>query len=103
MAAAVSPEFLKVFAVQPILGRDFTAGDAKKGAGPTVLVSYGYWRQNLGSPRDLSQSRLKIDGAVYSVIGVLPAEFRFPAHLALCPPTHLRGENRTTTSHHYFH
>jgi len=57
----VSPDFLKVFGIQPILGRDFTAGDAKKGAGPTVLVSYGYWKQYLGSPLDLSQSNLKID------------------------------------------
>src|SRR6267154_1523565 len=70
--AAVSPDFLKVFGIQPILGRDFNASDAKKGAGPTVLVSCGYWRQYLGSPRDLSQAHLKIDGAVFSVIGVLP-------------------------------
>src|SRR5260370_2971989 len=98
MAAAVSPEFLKVFAVQPILGRDFTAGDAKKGAGPTVLVSYGYWKQYLGSPRDLSQSRLKMDGAVYSVIGVLPAEFRIPADVELWPPTDLGGADRKKTA-----
>src|SRR5229473_114286 len=51
--SSVSPDFLKVFRVQPVLGRDFTASDAKKGAGPTVLVSYGYWRQDLGSPQDL--------------------------------------------------
>src|SRR6058998_2226700 len=50
-AAGVSPDFLKVFGIQPILGRDFNAGDAKKGAGATVLVSYGYWREYLGSPR----------------------------------------------------
>src|SRR5712671_5584630 len=43
--SSVSPDFLKVLGIQPILGRDFTASDAKKGAGPTVLVSYGYWRQ----------------------------------------------------------
>src|SRR5260370_3497307 len=102
MAAAVSPEFLKVFAVQPLLGRVFAAGDAKNGDVPTVLVSYGYWRQNLGSPRDLSQSRLKIDGAVYSVIGVLPAEFRFPADVDLWLPTDLGGENRSRTAHNYF-
>ena len=53
--AEVSPGFLEVFGIQPIVGRDFNASDAKKGAGPTVLVSYGYWRQHLGSPRDLSR------------------------------------------------
>jgi putative ABC transport system permease protein len=100
--ASVSPDFLKVFAILPILGRDFTASDAKKGAAPTVLVSYGYWRQHLGSPPDLSQSHLKIDGAVYSVIGVLPAGFHFPPDVDLWLPADLDGENLSRTSHNYF-
>ncbi len=102
MVSSVSPDFLKVLGIQPILGRDFTASDAKKGAGPTVLVSYGYWRQQLGSPPDLSQSHLKIDGAVFSVIGVLPAAFRFPPDVDLWLPADLNGENPSRTSHNYF-
>ena len=101
MVAHVSSDFLKVFGAQPILGRHFGASDAKKGAGPTALVSYGYWKQHLGSPRDLSQSHLKIDGAVFSVIGVLPAGFRFPADVDLWLPADLDGENRSRTSHNY--
>jgi putative ABC transport system permease protein len=99
--APVSPDFLEVFGVQPIIGRDFNAGDAKRGAGPTALVSYGYWRQYLGSPQDLSQSRLKIDRTVFSVIGVLPAGFRFPADADLWLPADLDGENPSRTSHNY--
>jgi putative ABC transport system permease protein len=99
--AGVSPDFLKVFGVQPTFGRDFSASDAKKGAGRTVLVSYGYWRQYLGSSPDLSQLHLKIDGAVYSVIGVLPAGFRFPEDVDLWLPTDLDGENPSRTSHNY--
>src|SRR5205807_4563939 len=102
MVASVSPDFLKVFGVLPILGRDFTASDAKKGAGRTVLVSYGYWRQYLGSSPDLPQSRLKIAGAVYSVIGVLPAGFRFPTDVDLWLPADLDGENPSRTSHNYY-
>jgi len=100
--AHVSPDFLKVLGIQPILGRDFSSSDAKKGAGPTVLVSYGYWKQYLGSLPDLSQSHLKIDGAVYSVIGVLPAGFQFPADVSLWLPSDLDGENRSRTAHNYF-
>jgi len=99
--AAVSPEFLKVFGIQPILGRDFSASDAKKGAGRTVLVGFGYWRQHLGSQQDLSQAYLKIDGAVYSVIGVLPAGFQFPTDVDLWLPADLDGENASRTSHNY--
>src|ERR1700756_2842787 len=101
MVAHVSPDFLKVFGIQPFIGRDFTTADAKKGAGPTVLASYGYWKQNLGSSQDLSQSHLKIDGAVYSVIGVLPSGFRFPADVDLWLPTDLEGENASRTAHNY--
>ena len=100
-AATVSPGFLEVFGIQPILGRDFSDSDAKKGAGPTVLVSDGYWKQHLGSPRDLSQSHLKIDGTVHSVIGVLPPGFHFPADVDLWLPADLDGPNPSRTSHNY--
>jgi len=99
--ASVSPDFLKVFGVQAFLGRDFGVGDAKKGAGPTVLVSHEYWRQYLGSARDLSQSHLKIDSTVFSVIGVLPAGFRFPDDVDLWTPADLEGENPSRTAHNY--
>jgi putative ABC transport system permease protein len=99
--SSVSPDFLKVFGIQPILGRDFSVDDAKKGAGPTVLVSYGYWKEHLGSPQDLSRSYLKINGAVYSLIGVLPAGFRFPTDVDLWLPADLEGENPSRTSHNY--
>jgi len=99
--ASISPDFLKVFGVQPILGRDFISNDAKKGAAPTVLVSHGFWTRHLGSPQDLSQVHLKIEGAVYSIIGVLPAGFRFPADVDLWLPADLVGENSSRTSHNY--
>jgi putative ABC transport system permease protein len=101
MIAHVSSEFLRVFGVHPILGRDFSDGDGKQGAAPTALVSYRYWRQQLGSSPDLSQSHLKIDGAEYSVIGVLPEGFRFPADVDLWLAAGLEGEGHSRTSHNY--
>jgi len=58
MVATVTAEFLTVFGVGPMVGRDFTTSDDKKGAAPVALVSYGYWRQHLGSAQDISQSHL---------------------------------------------
>src|SRR5262249_6964567 len=55
MVAHVSPDFFTVFRVQPIIGRDLTAADGAKGADPVALVSYGYWKQYLGSSRNLSE------------------------------------------------
>src|ERR1700723_4701945 len=37
--AAVTPQFLAVFGVEPIIGRDFAASDDRKGAVPVALAS----------------------------------------------------------------
>ena len=101
MMASVTPQFLKIFRVQPMIGRDFLPSDAKKGAAPVALVSYGYWKQYLGSPSNLSQSHLKVDNAIYSLIGVLPESFQFPADTGVWVPADLEGENPSRTSHNY--
>jgi predicted permease len=98
--AAVSPAFLRVLGLAPALGRGFSDAEAKRGAAPTILLGDGYWRA-MGSPRDLSQSHLKLDGQVYSVIGVLPAGFRFPHDAELWVPAGLDGESPSRTSHNY--
>src|SRR5215467_10206059 len=49
MVATVSADFLKVFHVQPMIGRGFNTADTKKGAAPVALVSFGYWKTHLGS------------------------------------------------------
>ncbi len=99
--APVTPEFFRIFRVEPVMGRDFVESDNKKGAAPTAIVSYGYWREFLGSTKDLSHAFLKIDNASYTVIGVMPATFQFPSEVEVWVPTDLDGENQSRTSHNY--
>jgi predicted permease len=100
--ATVTQQFFSVFDIAPIIGRDFKASDDKKGAAPVALVSYGYWKQYLGSAQDLSQLHLKMNNAVYSVIGVLPSGFRFPDEAEVWLPADTEGENLSRTSHNYY-
>jgi predicted permease len=76
---AASPNFLGVLGVYPILGRDFVAKDAEKGAPDVVLLSYEGWQSLLqGNPKVIGQT-LRIAGKPTTVIGVLPPAMRFPA------------------------
>ncbi len=100
VVASVSPEFLKVFRVQPIIGRGLNDEDAKEGAAPVVLLSNGYWKQYLNSSTDLPSLHLKINNAVFSVIGVLPDGFDFPRQAALWIPAHVESPSRT--SHNFY-
>jgi putative ABC transport system permease protein len=74
----VSQDFFKVMGVEPFRGRDFAPDEQRLHGTPAMIVSYGYWQRFLGGKADLSQVRLSMDGAAYSVVGVMPQGFNFP-------------------------
>jgi predicted permease len=76
--AAVTPSLFEMLGVRPALGRSFQPGDGEDGSPRTVIVNNAFWRNELGSTADLSQAVIQIDGQRYSVVGVMPASFRFP-------------------------
>lgn len=76
-AAQVSAGFFRTLGVKTALGRDFAPGDDSKGAARTVLLSYGTWQQYFGGRSDLLGQTIRLSGAPYEVIGVLPPSFQF--------------------------
>ena len=99
--ATVSKDFFNVMGVHPVLGREFAPQEQLEGAPPVALVSDNYWRQNLESSSDFSQTKLKIDTRVYSVIGVLPPGFHFPSTTDIWYPSELEEVNFSRTSHNW--
>ena len=77
-------EFLPTLGVRPALGRSFVPTEGEPGAEKTVMVSYGYWQRHFGGAESALGQGLVVDGERRSVIGVLPADFKFtqrPAEL----------------------
>jgi putative ABC transport system permease protein len=70
----VSPEFFRVFAVQPIAGRSFTPDEEKAGAG-AVLVNSAYARRHYAEPARALGQELRIFDRPMTIIGVLPEAF----------------------------
>ena len=99
--ATVTRDFFTVLGTHPWLGRGLTADDARIGAEPVVVVSHRYWEQSLGSAETLTDFHLRIANRVYSVVGVMPAGFQFPAKAELWLPAELDPENQSRTSHNY--
>ncbi|MGH9774675.1 MAG: ADOP family duplicated permease [Candidatus Acidiferrales bacterium] len=71
----VSASFFSIFGVKPVVGRDFSPEDDKRGAAPTVILSAGLWRNKFGSSPDVLGRTLTLDGTPYTVIGVVPEDF----------------------------
>jgi putative ABC transport system permease protein len=64
--------------VQPVLGRRFASEDGLQGAPQPLLLSYWLWQSAFGADPNVIGKKALLDGAPFEVIGVMPAEFRFP-------------------------
>ena len=76
-AVQVSARFFPMLGVKPVIGRNFSPEDDKRGAPPVVMLSGGFWRSKFGSSPEVLGSLLKLDGTGYTVIGVVPENFYF--------------------------
>ena len=77
--SVVTPELFSVFSVAPLLGRTFTPEDGKRGAPAVVLLGENLWRADFGADPRIIGSSITLDQHSFTIVGVLPAAFRFPA------------------------
>ena len=76
-ARMVGAEFFDILGARPALGRTFTESDDVPGAPRTVVLSNALWQKRFASdPRVIGQS-ITLSGDSYTVVGVMPASFRF--------------------------
>ena len=96
--AYVSQDFFRVLGSQPEIGRGFLAEEARVGANPVAVVSYGYWRRLLGGRADLAATPLRIGDMSYTVVGVTPRGFNFPNEVEVWLPIELHPSSPSRTS-----
>ena len=68
-------DYFSTFGVQPVLGRVFTADEDKPGHGQVVVISERLWRTHLHAERAALGRALRVNGATYTVVGVMPKTF----------------------------
>ena len=72
--------------MRPVLGRSFVANDGNAGAAPVVLLGYGVWKERYNSSPSVIGRAVRINGKATTIIGVMPAGFKFPVHTDLWMP-----------------
>jgi predicted permease len=89
--ATVTPGvFHMLGGVRPVRGRLFLATDGRAGQSNQVLVSETLWRSLYSADPALVGQSIVVDGERLTVVGILPAEFRFPSAITeLWRPTDL--------------
>jgi putative ABC transport system permease protein len=74
---AVSSNFLSMAGVRPVMGRDFTGDEEKAGTAPVLLLSYTLWQSHFGADRAVIGRTIRLDSQTFTIVGVLPTEFRW--------------------------
>ena len=74
-----SPALFALLGVPPVLGRVFTDEDERPGHERQLILSYATWMRRFGGDAGVLERTLQLDDATYTIVGVMPREFRLPA------------------------
>jgi putative ABC transport system permease protein len=91
-----------VLGVKPVMGRDFLPEDDRPGANHVVILSHALWRETFGSDPHLIGRTIQLDGASWTVIGVMPSGFEYlNRDIRVWVPAALPDDRRSTHESHF--
>ncbi len=96
----VSASLLTTLGIQPVLGRDFLPEEDTVGGNRTVIISYGLWQRRFGRDRAVIGRAVQLNSRSYTVIGVLPPDFRFFYESDMFAPIGLNGDDMGPRGNH---
>jgi putative ABC transport system permease protein len=77
--AEVTASMFPMARVAPIMGRVLTDDDATSAAPPVMLLGERIWRERFAADPAIVGKTLLVSETPTAVVGVMPAEFRFPS------------------------
>ena len=80
--ADVSADFFSLLGTRMELGRDFLPEEDRPGSNYVVILTYAAWQRYFGGRADIVGQAVTLNGAAYTVVGVLPRDFSFVSKAA---------------------
>jgi predicted permease len=97
----VSPELFTTLGVEPSLGRVFTEEETTYRTDNVAILTDSYWKQHFAADPKVLGRQIRVDGFQKTIVGVLPASFRFLSSKArLYFPLSSDPRDRTAAQRH---
>ncbi len=90
-ALEVTHNFFPMLGLQPIAGRAFSAEETSGGGQVSVLISEGLWTRAFGRDPSIVGRTLRLNDAVYPVIGIMPRGADFGVYQILTAADYSRS------------
>jgi putative ABC transport system permease protein len=84
--AQVTSSLFTTLGVKPVRGRFFLPEEDKPGATRVAIVSEAFWQRRFGRDELILQKTLTLDNKLYTIVGVVPNNFRFPGEFEVWLP-----------------
>ena len=78
LSANLSTAAMRMVSAIPLLGRTFGIAEDQQGTAPVVLLAEKIWRGRFNADPGIVGRKITVSGVPATVIGVMPAAFRFP-------------------------
>lgn len=85
-SVVVSGNFFDVVGSRPLLGRTLIPTDDVAAAGRVVVLSHTLWRARFSSDPAIVGRAIRLSGLTFTIVGVMPPAFRYPAGADLWTP-----------------
>lgn len=92
--AVSTPELFKVLGVAPMLGRIYRQEECHFGGPAVIVLSHGLWQRRFGGDPKILGRAVTLDDLSYTVIGVMPPDFKFPTAAELWKPLQSPNANQ---------
>ena len=92
LGQVVTPNFLDVLGIQPMLGRSFRPEETEAGRHRVAILNHALWMQHFGGDASIVGRTTLMNGEPYLVVGVMPSSFSYPSDAyQLMTPFVLKG------------
>lgn len=81
VAPRVTTNLFTMLGVKPLLGRSFSDAEGLPGGPQVVMLSEGIWREAFHADPGIVGQAVTVGGKPTTVVGVMPANFRFPEQM----------------------
>ena len=82
----ITANFLNTLGVKPIMGRDFTEEENQPGKESVAILTHDFWQRRFGGDPNILGRTITLDSIAYTVVGVMPEQFRYPANAEFYSP-----------------
>jgi len=84
--AYITDDFFHTLGRTTLIGREPMAAEFKRGGPRAVVIAHSLWQQQFGGERSVIGREITLNATRYTVVGVMPPDFRFPAGVDLWIP-----------------